>query len=852
VPAGPTWRNLLARPHLLRSLDVGELALFLDGARRAACSEDDEAQAAAGAGAGAGAAAPVARDYRVDPTPSELASRRLNGDFHSSLFAVVSAVSIGVSTACALGTGPHLEAATRAAAAARGILTKARAVLALLTSKQISSLLEGLAEAEAALERYAAQPPAPAAATAAPSPSASSPHPSSSSLPPPPAPLPAPLGRALSQLVEELRVATAPTEEHVEAKEQAVWAMQACVRRRLCGTHNDRFSPAALRRGGRGQSAGGVGLPGTLPSPRLLNFGSFTSGFGSRSSDVDVVVDVHPTARRVLGDNMKVYKSLAAHFQYDQTRRNEWTDIIVIRRAIVPIIRATHRETGTQVDLCVGKELGLHNTDLLRAYAECGPVPIRLVLAVKAWAKARRVADASQGTLSSYSHVLTVLFFLQRAGLLPVLTSPEAIERVKNAPGSGGASAIAGPFEAEGWRHHFIEDGRLAFRVLGTRPPTPDAAAVLPAGCTDASSLSLGELLAAYFRFVARVVRPDGPTLSVRTGDFLPRDICAKARPGGGGDGGGGTPGAGGGGGTPGAGAGAAAAAAAAAANDGEDGGDDGAEEGDGGGEGPDADAAGESSEDPSRPSPSWRICIEDPFELNHDLGRVLKEEGAIILEQEWAAAADAFDSAVAGGGVGGGAGGPLPFPAAALLPPPLQAIFQPVTDAERNTFLRRKDISARLDVMRAQRVPLSPFAPGGRETKRLLARAEAEAGPQRAELRGMLAFVEAERARQGAAAPTPLPSPPGRGGAATPAGGSRGAVDEVGARLGGLRIGGAGGGAQGAGADFPTPPVLSLEELEASMLARAGGGGGGGGGGGRGGGRGGRGGGGGGGGGRR
>lgn len=60
---------------------------------------------------------------------------------------------------------------------------------------------------------------------------------------------------------------------------------------------------------------------------------------------------------------------------------------------------------------------------LFKTYTLCDPRVRPLLLAVKRWAKARRLDDVSQlpGTVNSYTHVLTMLFYLQIRGVIPPL-----------------------------------------------------------------------------------------------------------------------------------------------------------------------------------------------------------------------------------------------------------------------------------------------------------------------------------------------------------------------------------------------------------------------------------------------
>lgn len=76
---------------------------------------------------------------------------------------------------------------------------------------------------------------------------------------------------------------------------------------------------------------------------------------------------------------------------------------------------------GIQCDINFSNEVALHNTLLLRCYNHCDPRVRPLVLAVKTWTKRRQINSPYHGTLSSYGYVLMVLHFLINVATPPVL-----------------------------------------------------------------------------------------------------------------------------------------------------------------------------------------------------------------------------------------------------------------------------------------------------------------------------------------------------------------------------------------------------------------------------------------------
>eukprot|EP01053_Blabericola_migrator_P000174 Blabericola_migrator_1__173@NODE_1046_length_5613_cov_107_348539_g720_i0_p1_GENE_NODE_1046_length_5613_cov_107_348539_g720_i0NODE_1046_length_5613_cov_107_348539_g720_i0_p1_ORF_typecomplete_len1669_score297_36PAP_assoc/PF03828_19/2_2e05PAP_assoc/PF03828_19/11PAP_central/PF04928_17/2e05NTP_transf_2/PF01909_23/0_022Nrap_D2/PF17403_2/0_13_NODE_1046_length_5613_cov_107_348539_g720_i03115317 len=66
-----------------------------------------------------------------------------------------------------------------------------------------------------------------------------------------------------------------------------------------------------------------------------------------------------------------------------------------------------------EADFSADRQVGIHNSRLLRAYASCSPYVVALGLLVKHWAKTRGMGDAYAGYLSGYQWTLLVIHYLQ-------------------------------------------------------------------------------------------------------------------------------------------------------------------------------------------------------------------------------------------------------------------------------------------------------------------------------------------------------------------------------------------------------------------------------------------------------
>jgi DNA polymerase sigma len=135
-----------------------------------------------------------------------------------------------------------------------------------------------------------------------------------------------------------------------------------------------------------------------------------------------------------------------------------------------------------ECDICIEHALVQRNTLLLRTYAAVDPRARQLLLAVKVWAKRAGVADASNGTLSSYAWALLGVHYLQLVRVLPNLQSPALV---------GAEWQCELPLaETEGCDTSFCEDVEQA---RGSLLVAADAAGA------GVNAQSVGELLLGFF-----------------------------------------------------------------------------------------------------------------------------------------------------------------------------------------------------------------------------------------------------------------------------------------------------------------------------------------------------------------
>mmetsp|Transcript_27018 Transcript_27018/g.38006 ORF Transcript_27018/g.38006 Transcript_27018/m.38006 type:complete len:295 (+) Transcript_27018:320-1204(+) len=109
-----------------------------------------------------------------------------------------------------------------------------------------------------------------------------------------------------------------------------------------------------------------------------------------------------------------------------------FVDIEIITRARVPVIKGKYlyannpytQDGAINFDLCFLNDIAVVNSSLLREYSLVDPRAKLLMLFVKAWARDGKVNSAAESSLSSYTWMNMVIFYLQCLGMLPNLQDP--------------------------------------------------------------------------------------------------------------------------------------------------------------------------------------------------------------------------------------------------------------------------------------------------------------------------------------------------------------------------------------------------------------------------------------------
>lgn len=223
-----------------------------------------------------------------------------------------------------------------------------------------------------------------------------------------------------------------------------------------------------------------------FPSCRLFIVGSSLSGFGTRTSDMDlcllvtqqVAIDQRHEAVHILN---AIHKAL---------RCCTFVKSSQVIRAKVPILKFTDALKNIECDLNINNGVGIRNTHLLKYYcmldARVGP----LMLFIKFWARFHDINDAHKRTISSYSLALMLIHYLQ-------VCSPPVLPCLQKL-------------------HPHKFSSQLDLRNLRLDDPFDNYH-------TD-NTASLGKLFLGFLEHYAYTFRPSQDVISIRDGGVLPRN----------------------------------------------------------------------------------------------------------------------------------------------------------------------------------------------------------------------------------------------------------------------------------------------------------------------------------------
>ncbi len=149
--------------------------------------------------------------------------------------------------------------------------------------------------------------------------------------------------------------------------------------------------------------------------------------------------------RHVTDTVYKIKRKLEHSRRVGPSNVDEFREIEAVPRARVPVIKGVytdannpHSEDGSlHFDICLLNDIAVANSGLIKEYSDVDIRVKSLMIAVKRWTKDNKINAAHDNTLSSYTWINMVIFYLQCIGFVPNLQCPALMRECKHEMGWG-------------------------------------------------------------------------------------------------------------------------------------------------------------------------------------------------------------------------------------------------------------------------------------------------------------------------------------------------------------------------------------------------------------------------------
>lgn len=148
----------------------------------------------------------------------------------------------------------------------------------------------------------------------------------------------------------------------------------------------------------------------------VWSFGSCSNGLWTNSSDADLTLIVPRCNNKAkIVTKLKVVRDFV--YKTSQTP----VSMNIVENARIPVLKISLPESCClrEVDLSINNVSGIENSLLVKNWARLDPRFVPLAFTVKHWAKNRGINDRSQGTLSTYTLLLQLVYVMQTRGIVP-------------------------------------------------------------------------------------------------------------------------------------------------------------------------------------------------------------------------------------------------------------------------------------------------------------------------------------------------------------------------------------------------------------------------------------------------
>jgi hypothetical protein len=252
-------------------------------------------------------------------------------------------------------------------------------------------------------------------------------------------------------------------------------------------------------------------------------FGSSLSKLSLFGSDVDLSLE-HPSLKHELErlrkgevtkeEHQRAIKRLIYTVTNQVAQCEGIIDVRPVANARVPVVKGTAMLGGTRsgqtvrFDISFENHRAVANSFLLKQYVELDPKVKILMMLIKTWLArhASNIGSAAHGTLSAYSWMNLVVFYLQTIGFVPNLQCPHLIQQHAHT-------------------HMDMDDARPSASVMGLDTNHVTAQALLKSKLwrrsDELQNISITELLVSlHFRIIIHHLFPSIPFSFISNSSF--------------------------------------------------------------------------------------------------------------------------------------------------------------------------------------------------------------------------------------------------------------------------------------------------------------------------------------------
>ncbi|XP_065174670.1 terminal uridylyltransferase 7-like isoform X2 [Sycon ciliatum] len=149
-----------------------------------------------------------------------------------------------------------------------------------------------------------------------------------------------------------------------------------------------------------------------IPDATLQVFGSLRAGICLPNSDIDLSFYSKALFSRTVLPQAIIRKVGTALMNFP----DDYCDVSCVANKFVrvPLCKIKVREQGIRIDISCNNEMGVLNSSMIATYCKVDNRVAPLAMMIKSIAKLCSIANSKQGSLSSYTYIVMLIYYLQR------------------------------------------------------------------------------------------------------------------------------------------------------------------------------------------------------------------------------------------------------------------------------------------------------------------------------------------------------------------------------------------------------------------------------------------------------